>query len=83
MVLKNTVEIKLGVLLMHGLKRENIATEDIETFFVLNKKKNPTNYDMRREINSFHSLGKIASLSNSIHIHRITTSKQRVIFSLT
>lgn len=41
MVLKNTVEIKLGVLLMHGLKRENIATEDIETFFVLNKKKIP------------------------------------------
>lgn len=39
MVLKNTVEIKLGMLLMHGLKRENIATEDIETFFVLNKKK--------------------------------------------
>lgn len=38
MVLKNTVEIKLGVLLMHGLKQENIATEDIEVFFVLNKK---------------------------------------------
>lgn len=47
------------------------------------KQKNPANYDMRREINSFHSLRKIASPSNSIHIHRITTSKQRVIFSLT